>query len=45
VKIAGIARDRRHRRNLVLPIMAISRDYSDFGDRGPSRTSQFLSKL
>ncbi len=32
MKISGIARDRRHRRNLVLPITAISRDYGDLGD-------------
>src|SRR5260370_39504059 len=31
-KIAGIARDRRHRRNLALPITAITRDYGDLGD-------------
>src|SRR5258707_581203 len=30
--IAGIARDRRHRRNLLLPITAISRDCGDYGD-------------
>src|SRR5260370_41215928 len=29
-------RDRRHRRNLVLPITAMSRDHGDFGDSAVS---------
>src|SRR5260370_13381179 len=31
-QIAVIARDRRHRRNLALPITAITRDYGDLCD-------------
>ncbi len=38
MKIAGIARDRRHRRNLALPITAISRDDGDSADS----TGEFL---